>query len=316
MSQKNIVIEMPESTPVISVCLCTFKRPDMLSDCLNSLIKQTFSLPFEIIVTDNDYRHSGEKVVHEFIDAFHKKGIPVSYLVEPVQNIALARNRCVQAARGNLIAFIDDDERAVSHWLETLYQLLVETDADGVWGPVVPEIPQSFPEWMHKSRFFDRPSPKNRSIMKPSCLRTGNAILKKSLLSLNAGPFDERLGKTGGSDSQLFVELQSQRFKFVWSEAAVVVERIEEKRRHLRWHLTRGYRGGWGHSHKAVEKYGWSLGFFVSTSLILPSLLRSILHFIGNLNNIHAAIYYFLTNLCGHAGKIGYFLKIKVEEYL
>ena len=316
MSQQQFMVDMPESAPEISVCLCTYKRPDMLSDCLNSLIKQTFSLPFEIIVTDNDCHRSGEEVVHEFNDAFHKKGIPVSYLVEPVQNIALARNRCVQAARGNLVAFIDDDECAVSHWLETLYQILIETKADGVWGPVIPEIPQSFPEWMRKSRLFDRPTQKNKSVMNPTCLRTGNAILKRGLLTLNAGPFDERLGRTGGSDYQLFTELQSQGFKFVWSEDATVVEQIEEKRRHLRWHLKRGYRGGLGHSHKAVEEYGWCLGLFVSTSRILPSLLRSSLHFIGNINNIRAAIYHFLTDLCGHAGKVGYFLKIKVEEYV
>jgi len=301
---------------LISVCLCTYKRPDKLSDCLKSLIKQTFSLPFEVIVTDNDYHRSGEKVVHEFNEAFQIRGIPISYLVEPVQNIALARNRCVQAARGNLVAFIDDDEHAVSHWLGTLYQILLETDADGVWGPVIPEIPQSFPEWMCRSGLFDRPTQKNRSIMSPTCLRTSNALLKRSLLTLCAGPFDERLGRTGGSDNQLFAWLQSQRFKFVWSEDAAVFEQIEEKRRHLRWHLKRGYRGGWDHSHKAVEEYGWCLGFLVSTSRILPSLLRSVLHFIGNLNNIRAATYLFLTDLCGHAGKVGYFLKIRVEEYV
>jgi glycosyltransferase involved in cell wall biosynthesis len=160
-----MMVLMPESALEISVCLCTYKRPDKLSDCLMSLVKQTFSRPFEVIVTDNDCHRSGEKIVHEFKETFQIRGIPISYLVEPVQNISLARNRCVQAAQGNLVAFIDDDERASPYWLETLYQILLETDADGVWGPVIPDIPESFPEWMRRGKLFDRPIHKDRSDM-------------------------------------------------------------------------------------------------------------------------------------------------------
>jgi len=178
MIQQSVIAQMHESMLEISVCLCTYKRPDKLSDCLNSLIQQTFSRPFEVIVTDNDSQHSGEKVVHEFKKAFQLRGIPLTYLVEPIQNISLARNRCVHAARGNFVAFIDDDERASSNWLATLYQILHETAADGVWGPVIPEIPATFPEWMRRSKLFNQPIHKDISVMRIGGMATGNCLIK------------------------------------------------------------------------------------------------------------------------------------------
>jgi len=135
-----------DSVIEVSVCLCTYKRPEKVAQCLESLQSQTFNQRFEVIVTDNDFERSGEKAVNKIKTGFQTARIPLFYLVEPVQNISLARNRSVRAARGTYVAFIDDDEYAPPHWLETLHQVLLETDADGVWGPVIPDIPEIFPE--------------------------------------------------------------------------------------------------------------------------------------------------------------------------
>lgn len=299
----------------ISVCLCTYKRPDMLADCLRSLLEQTFPLPFEVIIVDNDSHRSGEKIVHGFKDAFGRRGIPLSYLVEPVQNISLARNRCVQAARGNLVAFIDDDERASSHWLEILYNILKETNADGVWGPVIPDIPATFPAWMRNSKIFYRPSQKDKSIARAYSLRTGNALIKKNLLQLRNGPFNEDFGRTGGEDSDLFGWLQQQGAKFIWSEHASVFEKIDESRKYLRWHFRRAYRGGWGYSRFIVKNQGRRLGMLISFSRIIPSFLKALFKAVLNLNKPRYACVLLISNICTNIGKIGYFAGAKVEEY-
>ena len=44
----------------------------------------------------------------------------MTYAVEPERNIALARNRALSLARGEKLAFIDDDEMASPFWLSTL----------------------------------------------------------------------------------------------------------------------------------------------------------------------------------------------------
>jgi hypothetical protein len=101
----------------------------------------------------------------------------------------------------------------------------------------------------------------------------------------------------------------------VWAAHAEVIERIEEKRRHLCWHVKRGYRGGWAYSLKLVENNGWFGGVCLSTGRIFPASLRSALNFVKNLKNPRAAFYSLTGELGGHLGKIGYFLHIKVEEY-
>jgi succinoglycan biosynthesis protein ExoM len=155
---------------------------------------------------------------------------------------------------------------------------------------------------MRRSKLFDRPNMKDRSIMPTDALRTGNALIKASLLTLRAGPFNERFGRTGGEDTDLFAWLQRQDFKFVWAEYAEVFEKIAEKRRHLRWHMVRGYRGGWTYSYQLVGRYGWFVGFCLSTVRIIPSILRSFLYFIMNLSNIRAAIYLLARETSGHIG--------------
>lgn len=301
----------------VSVCLCTYKRPDKQAQCLESLLNQDFSQSFEVVVTDNDCERSGEQVVEQFKVAFQSAGIPLIYLVEPVQNIALARNRSIQAARGDLVAFIDDDERASPSWLKNLYTALIETNADGIWGPVIPDIPESFPNWMRRSNLFQRENPKDRSVMRSTDLRTGNALIKKNLLTIRAGPFDEALGRTGGSDPDLFLWIRrnAPNVKYLWAANAEVFERLEEKRRYLRWHLQRAYRGGWGYSRSVVKRYGFSMGILSSVIRIIPSTLKAFWCASINYNNIRYAGVVLLINIATNLGKCGYFMGIKSEGY-
>ncbi len=304
-----------DTIPVVSICLCTYKRPEQLLLCLKSILAQDFGHALEVIVTDNDAMGTGKTIVDQMIAPFARQGVMLSYLVEKVQNIALARNRCVNAARGEFVAFIDDDEIASSHWLGNLYRTLIETGADGAWGPVVPVIPESFPEWMRRSRLFDRPNPEHRSAVGVNNLRTGNAMVRRSLLGMRTGPFDEAFGRTGGSDWDLFSWLHNQGFKFIWAKDAEVFECVEENRSCIRWHLVRGYRGGFVFSSKLAEDKGMIRGFCSSTGRILPAVLRSLLNLARDRRNPKAALLILVNDICGHLGKIGYFLHIKIEEY-
>ena len=62
---------------------------------------------YSVVVVDNDFRESAKEVVCLFKE---EASIPVDYYCEPEQNISLARNMALRNARGNYVAFIDDDE--------------------------------------------------------------------------------------------------------------------------------------------------------------------------------------------------------------
>jgi succinoglycan biosynthesis protein ExoM len=305
---------MSAASPLISVCLCTYKRSPALAACLASILRQTTTEAFEVIVTDNDSGRSGEGIGSDYAKLCEARHIRFTYVVEPVQNIALARNRGLRAARGSLIAFIDDDECASPHWLACLYRTLVESGADGVFGPVIPDIPDYFPLWMRRSGLFDRPLLEEGASMAGRTMRTGNALIKRELLGLREGPFDPLLGRIGGSDSDLFAWLRHRGFKFVWSARAELTETVEEKRRYIRWHLVRAYRGGWGYSKRFVDRRGRVAGLLM-LARVIPSSLKALLQAAARLRNIRYAGMIVLTNLVTNAGKIGYFLGAKVEEY-
>src|SRR4051812_16786286 len=109
----------------------------MLNRLLGELPRQetdnTFT--FSVVVTDNDAGQSARRVVEQCIQT---AGIEIVYSVEPIQNIALARNRALAHATGDYIAFIDDDEFPVQNWLLDLFRACEKWD--GVLGPVLPHF--------------------------------------------------------------------------------------------------------------------------------------------------------------------------------
>src|SRR2546425_1686107 len=139
----------------ISVCICTYKRPKLLATLLNALQDQDSdgAFAYSLIVVDNDHMRSAEKTVQ---DLLRHSSIPINYHIEPEQNIALARNRALANARGEFIAFIDDDEVPSRSWLTALYNACDRFHADGVLGPVIPVYEVEPPKWVVRGKFHDR----------------------------------------------------------------------------------------------------------------------------------------------------------------
>ncbi len=250
-------------------------------------------------------------------DDFKLANIKLTYQIEPQQNISLARNLSLNYASGSYVAFIDDDEIASETWLAELFSTMELTNSDGVWGPVIPIIPNSFPNWMRKSSMFLRPNPEDLSTMQNICLRTGNMLIKKHLIETREGPFDKALGKTGGGDSELltWIKLNYKETKFTWAANAIVYEHIEEKRRYIRWHLIRAYRGGWGHSKQLAQRYGFLLSLILSVLKLFPSLSKAVWNALTHCKNFKFASLILLQCVISNIGKLGYFFGAKIEEY-
>ncbi len=174
--------------PHISVCICTFKRAALLANLLSRLEPQETGnfFTYSVAITDNDAARSAEQVVAKWSS---KSGLALTYCVEPLQNIALARNRAVGAAEGDFIAFIDDDEFPDDKWLLNLYRALVAHKADGVLGPVLPHFEEEPPAWVKSGRFFERPNHKTGYVINWPEGRTGNVLFRKSILGDCDVPF-------------------------------------------------------------------------------------------------------------------------------
>ena len=101
----------------VSVCIATYRRAERLAAVLDDLTRQT-RLPDEVVVVDNDAAASARLVVEHRL--CQSAPFPIRYAVQPVKNISLTRNKTVELAGGDWLAFIDDDERAPPPWLAQL----------------------------------------------------------------------------------------------------------------------------------------------------------------------------------------------------
>lgn len=93
-----------------TVVVCTRNRPEHLLVCLAALKRQTCA-SFDILVVENG--------VPLGIDDICKRN-GVGYLHAPALGLSVARNAGTRAARGDIVAFIDDDAVPEADWLEDL----------------------------------------------------------------------------------------------------------------------------------------------------------------------------------------------------
>jgi glycosyltransferase involved in cell wall biosynthesis len=122
------------AAPGITVVVCTRERPGALARCLDSLLVQEY-MPARILVVDNA---PATGATAEVVRSAARRG-PVDYLKEPRPGLSFARNAAEAVTRGEIVAWIDDDELADRWWLAEVARALVENpDADVISGVIVP----------------------------------------------------------------------------------------------------------------------------------------------------------------------------------
>lgn len=235
--------------PTVSICIATYRRNERLRALLEDLAHQE-RLPDQVVVVDNDSAAGARAVTDEFRrahDAFQ-----LAYDVQPQPSIALTRNRTVELATGDWLAFIDDDERAPKQWLGRLLEAAATHVADGVLAPVEPQVPLAAPRWLRRGKFYDFPHQPTGAPVPLNCMRFGNVLLRAAPVRAEPGPFDPAFGLTMGEDSDLLVRLARKGVRIVWSEDAPVFELIESKRLSLGWLVRRALGGGQGYARALV----------------------------------------------------------------
>jgi succinoglycan biosynthesis protein ExoM len=242
---------------LLSVCICTFKRPALLNELLHALREQQSEEPFEIVVVDNDpagsatavlkaqQQYWGDRLICRHISA---------------ANISVARNEAISVARGDWLAMIDDDELPENDWLAQLRSAQQCYSAAVVFAPVVPRYLPDTPDWLIKGGYFDRPRLASGTLINHKNARSGNVFIMRDVLlklGLNQGfIFDPEFGRTGGEDSLLFRQLELAGAKMVWCDEAPVTEVVPADRANARWLLKRSFRTG---------------GLFLKTELIMAA---------------------------------------------
>ena len=214
--------------PHITVCICTYRRPALLARLLHELQYQDTEelFTFSIVVTDNDPEESASRVVR---DCAERSQLPIEYYIQRQQSIALTRNAAIRHAKGEFVAFIDDDEFPARDWLATLFKALQYYDVDGVLGPVKRYFDEKPPGWVVKGHFYDRETYPTGTVIDWRRGRTGNVLLRRNIFKLNERPFRPEFRQ--GEDQEFFYRHIKAGRRFIWCNEAVAYEIVPP----IRW---------------------------------------------------------------------------------
>jgi glucosyl-dolichyl phosphate glucuronosyltransferase len=233
----------------VSVILPTFNRVNALRHALGSLLDQTAPADtYEVIVVDNNCNDGTAEWLHSIADT------RVRRLSEPRQGLSHARNAGIAAARGDIVAFTDDDVEVSPDWIRTIVAALdTRPDVDGLGGRVLPEWHSRRPSWLTSAhwgplalqdhgirvRLFDRHLPigligANLALRAPVFARVGQF-----------SPVVQRVGDGIGSteDHDLLHRLYASGGCMLYEPAMLVMARVQPDR------CARAYHRRWHHGH-------------------------------------------------------------------
>lgn len=232
----------------ISVCICTYRRNQMLERLLRKVALQETGgfFDFSVVVVDNDAAGPATETVMRL---GAELGLDITYGIEPEQTIPAARNHTLRLARGNYIGIIDDDEFPPPHWLLTMYRAIQTFDVDGALGPVHPFFDQKPPEWLLKGGFCERPVHRTGTLLHFNQTRTGNVLLKREVFDKHHLCFDVKC-ETSGSDQAFFNEAMRAGCRFIAVEEAPVYEIVPPERWTKSYYLKRALVQG-ANSHRS-----------------------------------------------------------------
>jgi succinoglycan biosynthesis protein ExoM len=237
----------------IAICVCTYKRPQMLAACLNSLSRQIVphGVDLEVIVTDNQEDGGNRQAVEAFAADFP---VPLHYVHQPERGISSARNACLDksvALGAEWLAFIDDDEVAQADWFFELWAAhLRRPDAAAIHGPMNRVYPEDAPRWRCRSH-WDSAGRKRIDGQKLTVFATNNVLLDMGFVAWSGLRFDTSRNLGGGEDTVFSAWFSRAGGVIIWAPKAVCYETIPMERISLRHQVKQAH-------HKGLHTAEWT----------------------------------------------------------
>jgi glycosyltransferase involved in cell wall biosynthesis len=231
---------------LVSVVVCTYNRADLLKGCLGSLARQSVDKAgYEVIVVDNNSTDNTEEVIRSFIELYPN----FRYVKEPKQGLSHARNRGWKEARGEYVAYIDDDGRAAPTWVDNIIGFTSRRPDIVVFGgPFKGFTLMKLPQWYKESYGEFTLGEEERPLRRNEWINGTNMVYKRSLL-MELGGFNTEIGMSGkrvsyGEETNLLFKIRERDFPVFYVPSIVVEHLIADYKLSLRWFIKSRYAKG------------------------------------------------------------------------
>lgn len=193
-------------SPFFSVIVPTYHRNDLLAKCLDCLVPGVQTMPpeqYEVIVSDDGFQTTAEEMIRDRYPW-------VKWVASSRKGPAANRNNGAKYAKGEWLAFTDDDCLPDPQWIEAYTKAIVSEPSCLVFeGRTYVDRPR---------RSLAEISPANES---GGYLWSCNFAIQRQLFESIAG-FDERFPYAAMEDVELRLRLTKTGYKFSFIKTASV----------------------------------------------------------------------------------------------
>lgn len=231
----------PDASLAVTVAVCTRDRATDLALCLEALSRLRYP-NVEILVVDNAPATDATR------ELVHHRYPEVRYVLEPRPGLDWARNRAILEAKGDIVAYTDDDVIVDPGWIDEIVRVFQQDETImGVTGMVVPWELETEAQWLFEryggfNRGFD---PKwallgksHTHLAASRYIGTGqfgtgaNMAFRRQVFE-SIGYFDPALDvgtvTNGGGDLEMFFRLLREGYGLMYEPKALVWHRHRSK---------------------------------------------------------------------------------------
>jgi glucosyl-dolichyl phosphate glucuronosyltransferase len=227
--------------PLLTVVVCTHDRPDDLERCLHGLAALEDAV--DVVVVDSASSPALKALVEPFSGSFRR----LVYHYEPVAGLARARNRGLEFAETDLVAFIDDDTVPEPAWARRLVRPFADPNVACVGGTCRASFDSARPLWLSDRLLqfagITRFGPEARAAGSSAEYPFGaNLCFRRRLLEIEG--FPDNLGRVGanllsGEEHEVIEKLRHAGWSIWLEPSAVVDHRVTPARCRSRYYWRR-----------------------------------------------------------------------------
>lgn len=220
-------LEVPKyENPLVSIIIPAYNQENYTFACIESIIKHTSDVPYEIIVMD-------DKSPNEYARNLDKNVKNITFISNE-ENLGFLKNcnKGASIAKGKYIFLLNNDTNVQPNWLSTLVQLIESDEKIGMVGsrlvyPTAQQQEAGGIVWNDASGWnfgrLDDPTKPEYNYVKEVDYISGAAIMIKKDLWNEIGGFDERYTPAYYEDTDLAFEVRAHGYKVMYQPRSVVV---------------------------------------------------------------------------------------------